>query len=190
MRTQIRISWLLTIVTVVLLCLSVSAQESLIRKDGEPLTDFCQRIVPAGMEFAHPPLQVKIGPVSNNIVVLFRLTDNTNENFTGWVLVPDTSNAHSYTKYVLPPMFEAPDSFSIEIKAVFGAQLANQAGRDLVVLYEYHRNGRPQDSGHASYVYYWTGKDFQLRDKLWEKLAGLRTASAVRQKLRTLPQLK
>jgi len=170
-----------------MLCSNAWPQELLTRKDGETLRSFCSRILPEATEFAHPPLQLKIGPVADNIVVFYRHTEEGNENFTGWVLMPDRSHGGSYRKYTLPPMFEVPKTFTIDIKAVFGAGVRNNPDRNLVVLYEYHHNGRPQDSGYASYVFQWTGNDFQVRKKLWEALAGVRTAAAVRHKLRTLP---
>lgn len=171
----------------VLLVVSAAAADNLVqRTPGETLSHFCGRLLPAGMEFAHPPVELSIGAGGpKSIVMLFRRANDVNTNYTGWVLTPEYAN--SYAIHVLPPMREIPSQFDIDVKAVFDARIDSQMSWDLVILYEYHRNGSETDSGFASYLYHCSGREeFVALNNISSQLAGLKTAIEVREKLRRM----
>lgn len=169
------------------LCHAAALGEDKVRRTSEePVKEFCRKLLPPQAEFAHPPLEVAFGPSDRNIVILFRSAYDENTNYVGWVLVPDKEAAGSYIKYVLPSMTEIAGHFDITVDAVFAARIGSNTARDLVVLYEYHRNGSTQDDGYAAYVYRWTGKDFEIQKEASNKLTGTRTVAEARRKLRMM----
>jgi hypothetical protein len=165
-----------------LACLALLlAQDLVTREARKPLRTFAARILPKATELAHLPLEGRFGPGAGNIVLLFRRTDDVNSNYTGWVLVP--AAASKYTRHVLPEMREIPGHFQIEVQAVFYANADSDPASELFVLYSYHRNGSQDDDSSAVAVYDWTGKEFVSLEALEKKLAGLKTAAAVRRAL-------
>ena len=116
---------------------------------------------------------------------LRRPKDDVNTNFEGWVLVLREGQPCAYEKFILPKMIEPPGLFEIQIEAAFAAAVGAKRERDLVILYRYHKNGAENDSGYASYVYFWNGSGFESEPKLADRVVGLKTAVAVRNKLRS-----
>jgi len=161
-------------------------ENKIVRSSGEPLKEFCRKLLPPQTEFAHPPLEIAFGPSDRNVVMLFRTAYDENTNYVGWVLVPEHGSRISYTRYVLPPMSEIPGHFDVTVDAVFAAKVGSSATRDLVVLYQYHRNGSTRDDGYASYVYHWTGKGFEIEKQASDKLTGSKTAAEARRKLQAM----
>jgi hypothetical protein len=157
------------------------AQDLMTREAREPLRTFASRALPKGTELAHLPLEGRFGPGAGNVVLLFRRTDDVNSNYSGWVLVPVAPS--KYSRYVLPEMREIPGHFQIEVQAVFYANADSDPALELFVLYSYHRNGSQDDDSSAVAVYDWTGKGFVSLEAVEKKLAGLKTAAAVRASL-------
>ena len=83
-------------------------------------------------------------------------------------------------------MNEVSGLFEIQVKSIFFAQADKDKELELLVLYEYYRNGSRTDYGDAVYVYDWNGTSFVSLEELGDKLVGLRNASAVRRKLSAL----
>jgi hypothetical protein len=161
----------------------VCGQDAIARKSSQSIEEFCKSMLPEETEFAHPPLQIAFGPSKQNIVMLFIPANGDKTTYTGWVLAPSDDAGQNYRKYVLPQMGEIPDIFDIDVQAVFGSRVGTNHTRDLVVLYRFHRAGRPQDDGYASYVYHWNGTAFETLPKIQRLLVGLQTAEEVRKKL-------
>jgi hypothetical protein len=151
---------------------------------GANLQDLAKQLLTDQTELAHPAVEVSLSLSDHSAVVLTRLRDDVNTNYRGWVLVPGNTPHSQYRSYELPKMVEPPGSFDIEVRSVFGAAVGQQKQRDLVVLYRYHKNGSEKDSGFACYVYAWNGKEFVSAPKLADRVIGLKTAAAVRSKLR------
>lgn len=150
---------------------------------GDKPQDTAKRLLTPNTELAHPAVEVSL-PAEHSIVVLRRPKDDVNTNFEGFVLVPHQGQSCLYEKFALPKMIEPPGRFDIRIEAVFAATTGAQNRRDLVVLYAYHRNGAEGDDGYASYVYAWNRSGFESQPSLSDQVAGLKTAAAVRAKLR------
>ena len=171
--------------------LPIQAQDLLESKSGESIKSFAQRVIPRDCTLAHDVVVGTFGPSSNNIVILFTPPYSPSEpgdnNYRGWVLIPDREKVRMYRKTLLPPMNEVPGLFEIQVNAVFFAQADKDKELELLVLYEYYRNGSGTNYGDAVYVYDWNGASFVSLEEVGDKLVGLKSASAVR---RTLGALK
>jgi hypothetical protein len=179
------ISFLLLVL--VLTPAGVRGQEVLNRKAGESTKNFANRILPPKTELAHKILMGSFGPSSNNILLLFRPALDSS-NYTGWVLMPQDNSFSFYQKVVLPPMEEIPQHFDISVSSVLFANADKDKELELIILYEYYRTGSGNATGNAAYVYDWSGREFVVLDKIGAKLVGLKTAAAVRRKLKALGQ--
>jgi hypothetical protein len=171
---------------VLLIPFAAQGQEVLSRKPDESIEAFASRIVPPKTEMAHKVLMGSFGPSARNLLLLFRGEYDVNSNYTGWVLIPEADSATSYRKVVLPPMTEIPGHFEITVSSVLFANADKDKELELIVLYEYYRNGSGEKSDNAAYVYDWNGREFVVLDDTSMKLVGLKTAAAVRRKLKAL----
>lgn len=151
--------------------------------DGSDKADVASRLLTDKSELAHPAVEVSLPSSPHSVVVLAQPKDDVNTNYQGWVAVPVHTASCGYRVYELPPMTEPPAAFDIKVMSVFGAT-SQATKRYLVVLYRYHKNGSEQDSGYASYVYQWQENKFESQQKLSDQVAGLSSASAVRNRLR------
>jgi hypothetical protein len=151
---------------------------------GANSQELAKSVLTEKTELAHPAVDLSLPSSPRSVVLLVRPANDVNTNFEGWVAVPTGTASCAYRTYGLPPMTERPGRFEIEALAVFAAAAGPQRKRNLVVLYRYHRNGSEQDSGYASKVYEWTGNGFEFQAKLADLVVGLKTASAIRSKLR------
>lgn len=181
------------VVSILLLALllipaGVRAQEVLNRKAEESANDFAKRVLPPKTELAHKVLLGSFGPSRNNILLLFR-PELESSNYIGWVLMPRDNSNSSYQKLVLPPMEEIPQHFDITVSSVLYANADKDKELELIILYEHYRTGSGNDIGNAAYVYDWNGQEFVVLDEISSKLAGLKTAPAVRRKLKALGYL-
>lgn len=163
----------------------VLGQEVLNRKAGESTANFAKRILPPNTELAHKVLSGSFGPSSNNILLLFR-PELDSSNYTGWVLLPQDGSSLSYRKAVLPPMGEIPQHFDIFVSSVLYADADKDKELELIVLYEYYRTGSGYETGNSAYIYDWNGREFVVLEKTGMELVGLKTAAAVRRKLKAL----
>lgn len=159
--------------------------ETVDRRPNESLADFAARVIPKGTELAHRAIQGAFGPSKENVVILYHKRDDIDTNYAGWVLTPEGEKAASYRKYELPPMKEIPKLFEITVSAVMFAAISGPEP-DLIVLYEYYRNGSGKGASNAAYAYHWNGEQWTLRDDVSQKLAGLKDAAAVRRKLKSI----
>jgi hypothetical protein len=176
-----------TIFVTSLLAVSARAQEVFTMQEGESLQAFAERIIPKEHVLAHKPITGTFGPSENNIVVLYRKdTIRGDSPYTGWILIPEKEKAGTYRKENLPPMFEAADLLNIHVISVFTAQADKDVELELFVIYECTPAHPDSSRGYCVYVYDWDGKSFVDRDDVASKLHGLKTAAAVRQKLKTL----
>jgi hypothetical protein len=153
---------------------------------GDRPQDIANHLLTDNTELAHPAIELPLPSSEHSIVVLRRPKDDVDTNYQGWVLVPVESQVCSYRTYELPKMIEPPGLFEIHVEAVFGATVGAKIQRDLVILFRYHRNGAEHDNGYASYIYRWTGSGFESQPKLAGEVVGLKTATAVRSKLRSV----
>jgi len=181
MRRELKIGLLLLLIPI-----SVYGQELLTRKQGESNEAFINRLLPPSTELAHKVLTGTFGPSENNLLVLFHGANDVNTNYTGWVLSPQSGSPETYSKFVLPEMSEIPAHFEISVSAVLFANADKDKDLELIVLYEYYRNGSGEKSNNAAYVYDWNGREFVVLDDTSMKLVGLKTAAAVRRKLKSL----
>jgi len=174
------------LVALVLIPAGVRGQEGLSRKPGESIENFANRVLPPKTALAHKVLIGSFGPSSNNILLLFRPAEDINSNYTGWVLMPQDDSIASYQRVVLPPMEEIAGHFEITVSSVLYANTDKDKELELIILYEYYRNGSGEKPGNAAYVYDWNGREFLVLDETGVKLVGLKTAAAVRRKLKAL----
>ena len=181
-RTMYFVSFLL--LSLMLTPAVIRGQEELNRKAGESTRNFAKRILPPKTELAHKVLTGSFGPSSNNILLLFRPALESS-NYTGWVLMPQ-NNSSLYQKVILPPMEEIPQHFDVTVSSVLFANADKDKELELIILYEYYRTGSGDESGNAAYVYDWRGGEFVVLDEIGVKLVGLKTAAAVRRKLKAL----
>ena len=144
--------------------------------------DFGKTVLPAGRELAHPVVAGDFGPGKGNLVVLHQAASGSDRNFAGVVL---SGGPAEYRAWTLPPLRLIPGQFEIEILAVFFANANRNPDPELFVLYSYHRNGSQDDDGFAVAAYEWKGNGF-AELPLAAKLTGLKTAAAVKQKLKQL----
>jgi hypothetical protein len=152
--------------------------------EGQPLEQFAKDHLPAGMELAHPPVAGTFGPVGRHIVLLYRPAGETGE-FKGTVYLD------SQRPYELPPAALIPNQPPIEVKAVFFDNAAGGPDPELLVLFAYRRNSSETHENHGCHVYLWRGDHFERVPDVEKKVAGLSTASAVRERLRrAIPTLK
>lgn len=151
------------------------------RHPQEPLVAFAKRLLPAGMEFATKPVELKLSPLGKVAVVLFRPTDGSS-NYTGWVLVPEPAAPNSYRKEALPELALANGLFEVEVKSIFAADADADPGQELCVIYSYYRSGSGEEGGHATEVYKWARDHFIRLDAAGDSVVGLRNAKQVRAK--------
>jgi len=163
----------------------VNAQETVVRLPGESIEAFAKRIIPGKTELAHKVLEGGFGPSDRNIVILFHPTEDVDSNYTGWIMVPDASSG-SYKKFTLPEMAEIKGHFEITVTSVLYANADKDKDLELIVLYNYYRNGSGEKEDHAAYVYDWNGKEFVVLQEVSDKLVGLKSAAEVRRKLKAL----
>lgn len=176
---------LILVVALAFVSAEVSGQEVLTRKPGESIENFGNRILPPETELAHKVLVGSYGPSRNNILLLFRRALESS-NYTGWVLMPQDNSITSYQKVVLPPMEEIPRHFDITVSSVLYANADKDKELELIILYEYYRTGSGNETGNAVYVYDWNGREFAVLNETSMKLVGLKSAKAVRRKLKAL----
>jgi hypothetical protein len=151
------------------------------RHPQEPLVAFATRLLPAGMEIAAKPVELKLSPLGKVAVVLLRPTDSSS-NYTGWVLVPDPAAPDSYRKEALPELALANGLFEVEVKSIFAADADADPGQELCVIYSYYRTGSGEEGGYATEVYKWTRDRFARLDPAGDSVVGLRNAKQVRAK--------
>lgn len=173
------------LVGLMLIPLGVRGQEMFDRKPGESIANFARRILPPNTELAHRVVVGSFGPSANNILLLFRPALESS-NYTGWVLLPQNNSITSYRKVALPSMEEIPDHFDIAVSSVLYANADKDKPLELIILYSYYRTGSGEEPGNAVYVYDWNGREFAILSEISMKLVGLKTAAAVRRRLRAL----
>jgi len=171
----------LALVGPLLLLAGRSRAADLSRHPHEPLVAFARRLLPAGMDFATKPVELKLSPLGKVAVVLFRPTDGTS-NYTGWVLVPDPAAPDSYRKEVLPELALANGLFEVEVKSIFAADADAEPGQELCVIYSYYRSGSGEEGGYGTEVYQWAQNRFVRLDAAGDSVVGLRNAKQVRAK--------
>ena len=138
---------------------------------AQDLEGFAKAHLPPGAGLAHPPVSGAFGPAGKHIVLLYRDDPDDSGEFRGTVYLDGRRPQQ------LPPLGLIANQFAVDVKAVFFAS------KDLLVLYGYHRNGSEADDSHACAVYRWNGSGFIRVSDVEHKIAGLATASAVRQRL-------
>ncbi|HEX6728765.1 MAG TPA: hypothetical protein VF074_02085 [Pyrinomonadaceae bacterium] len=168
-----------------LISTGVCGQDVLTRKPGESLGNFASRILPPDSELAHKVLVGSFGPSTKNVLLLFRPA-LASSNYTAWVLIPQNDSDTSYQKIVLPPMEEIPNHFDIAVSSVLYANADKDKELELIILYSYYRTGSGEEPGHAAYIYDWNGREFAILSEKGMKLVGLKTAAAVRRRLKAL----
>ncbi len=154
---------------------------------AQNLEQFATERLPKGAELAHPVVAGSFGPPGRHIVMLFRSGENVDDSgeFQGIVYLD------SQRPQTLPPMGLIRGQFATEVKAVFFENASGGPEPELFILYAYHRNGSTADDSHACLVYKWQDGHFVRVGEVERKVAGLATASAVRQRVRrAIPTLR
>jgi hypothetical protein len=149
------------------------------RRQDETLPAYAKRILPSGAELASKAVELKLGALGNVSVILF-MPNKDATNYTGWVLIPEASDARSYRKVVLPPLTVANGLFDIDVKSIFSADVDGDGNPELCVLSHYYRNGSGEEPYPATDCFRWSGKKFELVEASAPLSVGLRTAKAVR----------
>lgn len=151
------------------------------RAPGDTLQTLAERVIPKDHELSHPPVELQFGPPGKHIVIFHAPKDET--NFMGTILLDTKQGLKRYD--ISGPPKEIPGQFEYEIQAVLAENADAGIGRELIVLYAYHRNGSTADDGNATLVYRWDGKSFQPDKQAASKLAGAKSAAEIRTRLRT-----
>lgn len=149
------------------------------RAPGETILALAQRVIPQDHELAHAPVELQFGPAGKHIVILHAPKDET--KFSGIVLVAGTKGLR---RYDIPGPQGIPGQFEYHVEAVLAENADRDPGRELIVLYSYHRNGSTSDDGNACLVYRWDGNSFQPLKPAAARLAGAKTAGQIRARLR------
>lgn len=164
------------------------------RRDGESATAFLMRVRPAGMELSHRVLEGEFGFTPRDILALFGTRAFGLRH--GWVLTPVAGCPGHYRRHVLPideiSLWEVA-SPAYEVRAALRANADRDAARELVLILRAEGRGPADDRGNRNWnvennvaVFDWNGTRFVILDPVSERLYGLRTAAAVRTKLRAL----
>jgi hypothetical protein len=164
------------------------------RRAGEGATAFLMRVRPAGMELSHQALEGEFGFTRRDILALFGTRAEGLQS--GWVLTPAAGCPGYYRRHALPLgevslwKVAAP---AYEVRAALGANADRDAARELVLILRAEGRGPADDRGNRDWnmennvaVFDWNGTRFVHLDSVAEKVYGLRTAAAVRARLRAL----
>lgn len=164
------------------------------RRDGESATAFLTRVRPAGMELSHRALEGEFGFTPRDILALFGTRSSGLQH--GWVLAPVAGCPGYYRRHVLPldeiSLWEVA-SPAYEVRAALRANADRDAARELVLILRAEGRGPADDRGNRNWnvennvaVFDWSGTRFVILDSVSKRLYGLRTAAAVRARLRAL----
>jgi hypothetical protein len=161
-----------------------AAQEVVKRKPDESLKQFALRIIAPQTALAHDVLEGAFAASAKNLVVLYTPVEAQSSAFLGMVLTPAANG--EYRKFALPIEADLSGRFEVNVQAVFYANADKDAQLELVILYSTYRNGSGEKDWGEAYVFDWDGKEFVSLENIELKLSGLRTAQAVRKKLKSL----
>ncbi|HEX8675327.1 MAG TPA: hypothetical protein VF710_25755 [Longimicrobium sp.] len=164
------------------------------RRAGESVDAFLMRVRPMGMELSHRALEGEFGFTPRDILALFGTRAEGLQD--GWVLTPAAGCPGQYRRHVLPldevPLWEVAAP-AYEVRAALGANADRDAARELVLILRAEGRGPADDRGDRDWnvennvaVFDWNGTRFVHLDSVAEKVYGLRTAAAVRARLRAL----
>lgn len=164
------------------------------RRDGESATAFLTRVRPAGMELSHRALEGEFGFTPRDILALFGTRASGLQH--GWVLAPVAGCPGYYRRHVLPldeiSLWEVAAP-AYEVRAALRANADRDAARELVLILRAEGRGPADDRGSRNWnvennvaVFDWTGTRFVILDSVSKRLYGLRTAAAVRARLRAI----
>jgi hypothetical protein len=152
------------------------------------------RVRPAGMELSHRALEGEFGFTQRDILALFGTRALGLQH--GWVLTPAAGCPGHYRRHVLPldevSLWEVAAP-AYEVRAALRANADRDAARELVLILRAEGRGPADDRGNRNWnvennvaVFDWNGTRFVHLDSVSEKVYGLRTAAAVRARLRAL----
>jgi hypothetical protein len=161
---------------------------------GESASAFVTRVHPDGKELVHPVLEGNFGITPRDILALYGSSGAGLRD--GWVLTPAPGCAGWYRRHLLP----IEDVSQIEVAApsyrvrsAFRANADRDAARELLLILYAEGPGPADEYGnrqrkheHNVAVFDWTGTRFVYRYPVSRRLYGLRTAEAVRRRLRAL----
>jgi hypothetical protein len=164
------------------------------RRGGESATAFLMRVRPPGMELSHRALEGEFGFTPRDILALFGTRASGLQH--GWVLAPVAGCPGYYRRHVLPlddiSLWEVA-SPAYEVRAAFRANADRDAARELVLILRAEGRGPADDRGNREWnvennvaVFDWNGTRFVILESIERKVYGLRTAAAVRARLRAL----
>jgi hypothetical protein len=164
------------------------------RRDGESATEFLMRVRPSGMELSHRALEGGFGFTPRDILALFGTRASGVQH--GWVLAPVAGCPGHYRRHVLPlddiSLWEVA-SPAYEVRAALRANADRDAARELVLILRAEGRGPADDRGNRNWnvennvaVFDWNGSRFVILRPVSRRLYGLRTAAAVRARLRAL----
>jgi len=158
------------------------AGELFVREAGETLDVFARRIIPDGMQLAHPALEGDFGPGAGNIVMLFGET--VPGPYAGWVLVPE---GEAYRQYDLPASAHLWSWAEWEVQAVTFALVDTDARPELLVLSDFASGSGPHATRvRYTWVYRWRAGEFQYLAEVTDALGSAFPARAVFERLSEL----
>ncbi|HEX8211367.1 MAG TPA: hypothetical protein VF584_14425 [Longimicrobium sp.] len=164
------------------------------RRAGESATAFLMRVRPAGTELSHRALEGDFGFTPRDILALFGT--RSSGLLHGWVLTPAAGCPGHYRRHVLPldevSLWEVAAP-AYEVRAALRANADRDAVRELVLIIRAEGRGPADDRGNRDWnvennvaVFDWNGTRFVHLESVSGKVHGLRTAAAVRERLRAL----
>ena len=171
-----------TTLAVVAFLLSASgarASEDLARHPGEPVSSYGKRLLPRGMTLAAKPVDLTLGGLGKVIVVLFRPEGDT-FNYSGWLMVPASSDSLSYRRLLLPRSDAGQGRVGIDVKSIFSADVDSDGEPELCILSQEYEYGTGDAPYFATDCYHRTGDTLELIEALAPLSIGLKNAKAVR----------
>lgn len=153
-----------------------------VREAGETLDAFATRILPEGMQLAHPALEGDFGPGAGNIVMLFG--EKVPGAYAGWVLVPE---GEAYRQYEMPVPAHLWSWADWEVQAVTFAQVDADARPELLILSDFVSGSGPNATRvRSTWVYRWRAGEFSYLAEVTEALGSAFPARAVFERLSEL----
>lgn len=164
------------------------------RLGGESANALVMRVRPPGTDLSHPVLEGNFGFTPRDVLALYGTrAEGLHE---GWVLAPAAGCPGWYRRHALPISdvsqieVAAP---SYRVRSAFRANADRDTARELLMILYAEGPGPADEYGyrqrkheHNVAVFEWTGTRFVYRYPVSRRLYGLRTAGAVRSRLRAL----
>ena len=131
------------------------------------------------MTLAAKPVDLTLGGLGKVIVVLFRPEGDT-FNYSGWLMVPASSDSLSYRRLLLPRSDAGQGRVGIDVKSIFSADVDSDGEPELCILSQEYEYGTGDAPYFATDCYHRTRDTLELIEALAPLSIGLKNAKAVR----------